>query len=106
MAALGGGLFLMSEVPPYRDATLRMTKTTPGGAIERLQEQGASAVSSVPPRPLRLMAPRINSVSGGSLRSLIRTSICDGYSGAIKITTHLDHNNRCKIVSGTNWSNR
>ena len=35
----------------------------------------------------------------------IRTSIYDEYSGAIKITTCLDHICRCKTASGTNWLN-
>ena len=36
----------------------------------------------------------------------IRTSICDKYSGSMKITTRLDHTSHCKTASGTNWSNR
>jgi len=38
--------------------------------------------------------------------NLIRTSICDKYSGMMKITTSLDHIGHCKTTSGTNWSNR
>jgi len=41
-----------------------------------------------------------------SVRGIIRMSICDKYSGSIKITTHLDHISHCKEISGTNLSNR
>ena len=30
----------------------------------------------------------------------------NNYSGALKISTHLDHLNHCKTASGTNWLNR
>jgi len=36
----------------------------------------------------------------------IRTSVCDGYSGSMKIITRLDHISHCKTASGANWSNR
>ena len=35
-----------------------------------------------------------------------RPYVYDRYLGSTKITTHLDHTGRCKIASGTNWSNR
>ena len=38
-------------------------------------------------------------------RDLIRTSIYDKHSGATKIAAHLDHISRCKMASGTDWSN-
>ena len=41
-----------------------------------------------------------------SRKDLIRTSIYDNYSGAMKITTHLNHISHCKSAAGTNWSNR
>jgi hypothetical protein len=40
----------------------------------------------------------------GKLTDITRTSICDKYSGFMKITTHLDHISHCKTASGTNWS--
>ena len=39
-------------------------------------------------------------------QNLIRTSICDKYSGSTKTTTRLDHISHCKTASGTNWANR
>ena len=36
---------------------------------------------------------------------LIGASICDKYSGSMKITTHLDHIGHWKTASGTTWSN-
>ena len=38
--------------------------------------------------------------------TLIQTSVCDKYSGSIKITTHLDHISHCETESGTNSLNR
>ena len=35
----------------------------------------------------------------------IRTSICEKYSGPMKITTHLEQISVCKKASGINWSN-
>ena len=47
----------------------------------------------------------IRHLPGWAPRNLIRTSIFDTYAGPIKITTRLDHINRCETASGTSWSN-
>ena len=39
----------------------------------------------------------------GATRDFIRTSMIDKCLGSMKITTHVDRKNRCKIASGTNW---
>ena len=54
--------------------------------------------------------PRVNCVRQVDFRwkrrHLIRTSICDKYSGSMKITTHLDHVRHCETTSGSDWLNR
>ena len=65
-------------------------------------EAGPSRIRPSQPPDLQCLHPTFRTQES----SLIRTSICDNYSGSTKSTTHLDHISHCEAASGTNRSNK
>ena len=76
------------------------------GAVVPEPSQRVSAYQPVTMKALPFSSSLCFDILRISSRNFIRTSICDKYSGSIKITSHLDHISHWKTASGTNWSNR
>ena len=115
----GGGLFLMSEVPLYTlpAPTLLLTaRPLPSGegttrtismGLNESQGQNLAltALFTLLTRQ-RHVHTKSRCVECIFYAEFIRMSICDKYTGSMKVTTLLDHASHCKTASGTNWSSR